>query len=79
MRVLSFEDWFDNHGESYADFIASWLEERPSGISLQSLSIYDMDDFINEKVLEAYEDYVSEVEDEEYERYKDEKCFYLVN
>ena len=75
MRVLSYEDWFDNHGTYYADVIASWLEERPSGISLQSLGIYDLSDFINEKVLEAYEDYVSEVEDEEYKRYKESKCF----
>ena len=75
MRVLSYEDWFDKYGSNYANFIENWLEKRPSVISLQSLGIYDLSDFINEKVLEAYEDYVSEVEDEEYERYKESKCF----
>ena len=75
MRVLSFDEWFDNHGTYYADFIQYWLEERPSGISLQSLGVYDMDDFINEKVLEAYEDYVSDFEDRAYENFKESKCF----
>ena len=75
MRVLSYEDWFDNHGTYYADFIASWLEERPSGITLRSLNIYDLSDFINEKVLEAYEDYISDFEDRAYENFKESKCF----
>lgn len=75
MRVLSFDEWFDKYGSDYGNFIASWLEERPSGISLQSLNIYDMDDFINEKVLEAYEDYVSDFEDIAYENFKESKCF----
>ena len=76
MRVLSYEDWLDKYGSDYAIMLYDWLEQRPLNISLiKDLGIYDMDDFINEKVLEAYEDYVSEVEDEEYERYKESKCF----
>ena len=75
MRVLSYEDWFDKSGENYADFIENWLERRPSGITLQSLGIYDLSDFVNEKVLEAYEDYVSDFEDRAYENFKDGKCF----
>ena len=55
-------------------YMIGW-KKRPLGISLQSLNIYDMDDFINEKVLEAYEDYVSDFEDRAYENFKDGKCF----
>lgn len=75
MRVLSYEDWFDKIGSDYASFIENWLEKRPLGISLQSLGIYDLSDFVNEKILEAYEDYISDFEDRAYDEYKDSRCF----
>lgn len=76
MRILDFDTWFDKSGENYADSLYDWLERRPLNISLiNDLGMYDIDEWVNQKVLDSYEDYVSDFEDMEYDRYKDEKCF----
>lgn len=74
-RVLNYDDWVEKEGYDYGEIIQNWLEKRPNGISLQTLGIYDLDDFIQDKILEAYEEYLSDFEDHEYERFKEEKCF----
>lgn len=74
MRVLDYNDWVEKDGYDYGEVIQNWLEQRPSGITLQSLGIYDLDDFIQDKIEEAYEDYLSECEDMAYDEYKDSRC-----
>ena len=73
-RVLDYNDWVEKDGYDYGEIIQNWLEVRPSGISLQTLGIYDLDDFIQDKILEAYEEYLSEYEDRAYDEYKDSRC-----
>lgn len=74
-RVLDYADWVEKEGYDYGEVIAEWLERRPSRVSLYSLGIYDMDDFIQDKIEEAYEEYLSEYEDRAYNEYKESKCF----
>ena len=73
MRVLDYSDWLEKDGYDYGELIAEWLEKRPMNISLKSLGIYDIDDYVQEQVLEAYEDYISEVEDRAYHEMRDEE------
>ena len=73
-RVLEYTDWVEKDGYEYGEIIAEWLERRPNGITLQNLGIYDMDNFIQDKIEEAYEEYLSTLEDQEYERFKDSRC-----
>ena len=69
-RVLDYNDWVEKEGYDYGEVIQNWLERRPSGISLQNLGIYDLNDFIQDKIEEAYEEYLSECEDRAYDEYK---------
>jgi len=75
MRVLDYNDWVEKEGYDYGEVIQNWLERRPNGVSLQNLGIYDMDDFIQDKILEAYEEYLSTLEDRAYDEYKESRCF----
>ena len=72
MRVLDYDVWLEKYGYDYGDTIQNWLENRPN-ISLRSLGIFDIDDYVQEQILEAYEDYLSECEDRAYEEFRDER------
>ena len=74
MRVLNYDDWVEKDGYEYGEIIEEWLAVRPNGISLTTLGIYDLDDFIQDKIEEAYEEYLSECEDRAYNEYKDSRC-----
>ena len=73
MRMLSYDEWFNKYGADYGDLVQDWLERRPSGISLKQLKIWDIDDFVQEAILDAYEDYVSDFEDRAYDEIRDER------
>ena len=73
MKVLDYDVWFDKYGADYGDLVQDWVSSRPAGIGLKQLGIWDLDDFIQDMILQAYEDYVSECEDRAYESFRDER------
>lgn len=73
MKPLDYDIWFDKYGSDYGDIIISWVESRPCDISLTQIGIRDLDDFVQEMILEAYESYISDFEDMAYEQFRDER------
>lgn len=49
-RVLNYDAWVEKDGYDYGEVIQDWLERRPNGISLINLGIYDLDNFIQDKI-----------------------------
>jgi len=64
--VISFDEWFDRHGEKIEDKIEIVLGEY-------GVSEHTTRDAINEALTCAYEDYISEDGDAKYEQMKDER------
>ena len=70
--ILCYEDWYDKVGNDLETEIDRHWVYLPNVFTRQFSSSY-YDDKVQDALIEAYENYVSEYEDMAYERARDER------
>ena len=69
MKLLSYEDWYDQKGYYYKEQLEEWLEDMPRWFELGEY--IDVDDVVMNMYNDEYGDYM----DYCYDNYRDEQLF----
>lgn len=65
--MMSYSDWCDYNAQRIIDECEDWIDNAPYGLG----SFLHIEDHIQDVLEDAYEDYVSELQDRAYDEYRD--------
>lgn len=68
----AFDKWYHSKGEKLQEELEDFFKSIPDSVSLKDdLGIYNLGEFINNKVRDEYESFIGDYEDSKHQEYKE--------